>query len=227
MFRLIVATATVLAAPAVASAAPTVTTDQPCYVAEKQLMQFSGQGYTPGGDVNLFFSAGDKFGTYTAKADAAGAIQASVRAPGFDMFDQDPPSFDMFVTANDAAKLGPEGPIGPPEETFAAVQLKITDWTTTVAAFGKPVKRGQRVKLDTIGWVGAGEQLYVHYLRGGKAVRSEKVGALKGACGDLTKSFKAFNFKTAKPGNYAVRFSTEPKYSAKDRWSGFKVKLTA
>jgi hypothetical protein len=212
---------------AAALAAPTVTTDLPCYVAEKQLMSFSGQGYTPNGDVNLLFVANDVFGTFAAKADAAGAFSASVRAPALKVFKAKPPAVDVFVSANDAAKMGPDGPIGPPEETFAATQVRITEWDTTVKAFSKAVRAGQRVTVKTTGWTDAGNTLYVHYRRGGRTVRSEKIGALKGPCRDLTKSFKAFAFANAKPGEYAVRFSTAPKFSAKDRWTGFKVRLSA
>jgi hypothetical protein len=217
-----------LAAPAAASAAPTVTTDQPCYVADEQSMEFSGSGYSPNGQVGLFFSAGGKYGSYMATADASGAFTASVRAPSFEAFGEDPPSYPMSVTANDEAKIGPDGPLAPPEEIVAFMDLRITEWSADVPAFEKPVRRGQRVKLTTYGWVGAGETLYVHYLRGGKAVHSEKLAALKGPCGDLIKNFKAFNFKTAKPGNYAVRFSASAQWSGKDRWTGYKrVKLAS
>jgi hypothetical protein len=229
MRSLILALAGTLAAPAAASALPTVTADQPCYVAGKQDMQFSGQGWTPSAKVTLLFLAGGQIGSFDTTTDPAGALSTSLRAPTFDFFDEDPPSFGMSVTANDQSKFGPDGPIGPPEEAVAFTDLKVTDWTATVEAFELgAVKRGQRVKLETIGWVGAGDTLYVHYLRGGKAVHSEKLAALKGPCDDLTKNFKAFNFKSAKPGNYAVRFSTAAKWSAKDRWTGYKrVKLAS
>jgi len=66
----------------------------------------------------------------------------------------------------------------------------------------------------------------VHYLRNRKAVRSEKLGALKAPCGDLTKSFRAFALKSAKPGTYSVRFTTAAKWDKTDRWMGYKrVKL--
>jgi hypothetical protein len=65
-------------------------------------------------------------------------------------------------------------------------------------------------------------------MRGGKAVHSAKIAALKGDCGDLTANFKAFAFKSAKPGTYAIRFSTSKRWSAKDRWVGYKrVRLAA
>jgi hypothetical protein len=124
--------------------------------------------------------------------------------------------------------MGPDGPIGPPEESFAFASLKITEWDATVEAFELgSVRARQPVKLETHGWTGAGTTLYVHYLRGGKAVHSEKLGALKAPCGDLTKTFRAFKFKAAKPGNYAVRFSTTAKWDKTARWTGYKrVKLT-
>ncbi len=190
-------------------------------------MQFDGTGFTPAGAVNLLFMAGGEIGSFAATADAAGAFHASLRAPDFDTFDEDPPAFNMNVSINDAAKFGPDGPIGPPEETFAFVRLRITQWSADVAEFERAsVRAGQRVTLETRGWTGAGDALYIHYVRNGKAVRSEKLGALKGPCGDMTKSFKAFAFKSAKPGNYAVRFSTQARWDKDDRWMGYKrVKL--
>ena len=45
-----------LAVPALATAAPTVTADLPCY-SPGQPIGLSGAGYTPAGDVGLIFSA--------------------------------------------------------------------------------------------------------------------------------------------------------------------------
>ena len=103
------------------------------------------------------------------------------------------------MSANDVAKMGPEGPIGPPEESVAFLDIRITEWEVEAAALKRKLKRGQRVKVETVGWTGAADTLYVHYLRGGKAVFSKKVGALKPPCGDLTTSFKAFGFKPRSP----------------------------
>jgi hypothetical protein len=221
-----VATAVVtMVAPATASALPTLTTDRSCY-AEAESVAFTGSGFTPGADVSFFFAANGRLGTASTKADGAGAFLYRLRAPKLKDFDADSPAFDLSVTANDQTKFGPEGPVGPPEESFAASELRISEWSADIPkwnAAGAKSKRGQRVKLTTTGWTSTGDTLYMHYIRGGKAVFSEKVGALKAPCGDLSKTVKAFNFKNAKPGKYAVRFSTSARYSGKDAWLGYKT----
>ena len=169
-------------------------------------------------------------GTASTKADATGVFQCTVGAPKLKSFDADAPAFDLTTTANDQAKLGPDGPIGPPEETFAAGQVRISEWSLDIPKWDTDsavARRGQRFKLTTTGWTSTGGTLYLHYVRAGKAVHSEKVGALRAPCGDLTKTIKAFNFKTAKPGKYAVRFSTSARYRGTDTWLGYRaVRLT-
>ena len=105
------------------------------------------------------------------------------------------------------------------------MQLQVTEWSADVAAFERrSVRAGQRVKLETRGWTGAGDTLYIHYVRNGKAVRSEKLGALKGPCGDLTKSFRAFAFRSAKPGTYDVRFSAEATWDKRRSLDGLQAR---
>jgi hypothetical protein len=224
--RAVVVTAVlVTVAPTTASAFPTVTTDRSCY-AETEPLQFTGSGFTPGGDVGFFFAANGRFGIASTKADGTGAFQYTLGAPKLKDFDADSPAFDLTVTANDQTKLGPDGPIGPPEETFAASQVRISEWSLDVPKWNTAAarsKRGQRFKVTTTGWTSTGDTLYVHYVRGGKAVFSEKVGGLKAPCGDLSKTVRAFNFKTAKFGKYAVRFSTSAIYSGKDAWLGYRA----
>jgi hypothetical protein len=77
------------------------------------------------------------------------------------------------------------------------------------------------VRLETIGWIGE-NTLYAHYVRGGKLVGTQKIGTTRGACGELAKSFKAFSFRGAKRGTYAVRISASAKFDKRDRWIGFK-----
>jgi len=190
-------------------------------------MTFTGGGFTPNADIGLLFAANGVLGNYDATSDAAGAFKASVNAPTLDQFEAEPPRFRLGVTANDQSKFGPDGPIGPPEESFAPTDVTISDWDADVAAWNTKgaasSKRGKRVQIRAIGWTTAGTTLYIHYLRGAKAVFSGKVGTLTGSCGDLTKKIKTFSFKGAKPGNYAIRFSTSPKWNRNDRWTGYKA----
>jgi hypothetical protein len=201
-------------------------TDRGCY-SEGEPVRFSGQGFTAGATIGFFFASSGTFGQATTTADATGAFEFPLRAPRLKDFDADPPAFDLGVTANDQTKFSPDGTIiGPPENSVAAAEIRISEWTVDVARWNRPhasARAGQRVRLTTHGWTSAGTTLYVHYLRGGKAIRSEKVGALKPPCGDLTKTFTTFSSARLKPGTYSVRFSTAAKWSGKDAWLGYRA----
>lgn len=214
---------TSVAAPA--AARPSLTTDRACY-SEGETMTFTGQGFTPGAGIAFFLAANGVFGQASTTADPAGAFSYPLRAPTLKDFKAESPAFDLSVTANDQTKFGPDGPIGPPEDSVGIADVRISEWSVDVAQWDTPraaARRGQRVRLTTRGWTSAGDTLYIHYIRAGKALHSEKVGALKAACGDLTKTIKTFNFKSARPGTYAVRFSTSPKWSRTDAWLGYRA----
>ena len=194
------------------AAAPTVTTDRDCYVAGHDTIAIDGSGFTPGAAVTLTFTGNDTPLTSDATADATGALQTEVTAPALEDFGVEPPGLPVAVSTADGA--------------FAGIEL--TDWSATVDGFGRPVRRGQSVKLETIGWTGTTGPLYAHYVRGGRLVHSQRIGTPSGACGDLTKRFKAFSFRGAKPGTYSVRISATASFDKRDRWIGFKrVKLAS
>jgi hypothetical protein len=194
-----------------ALAAPTVSTDRECYVAGHDTIAVAGSGFTPSGPVTLTFTGNDQPLTVDAAADASGALQAEVTAPALEDFGVEPPGLPVSLTTADGAQAG----------------FELTDWSATVQGFGRSLRRGQSVKLETIGWIGD-TTLYAHYLRGSKVVHSQRIGTTAGACGDLTKRFKAFSFRGAKPGSYSVRISATPGFDPSDRWIGFKrVKLAS
>jgi hypothetical protein len=208
-----------------AQARPQLTLDRACY-SEEENMRLSGQGFTPGAKIAFIFVANGKLGQADTTADAAGAFTYEVRGPELRDFDGEPPGLDIAVTANDQSKFGPDGmPIGPPEESFALAEFRLSEWAVEVAKWEKrtaTARRGESVRVATRGWTSAGDTLYLHYVRGGKAVHSQKVGPLRGDCGDLTKSIKTFAFKGVKPGRYSVRFSASPRWDADDAWLGYR-----
>jgi hypothetical protein len=208
-----------------AAARPSLTTDRACY-SEGEPVRFSGQGFTAGATIGFIFASGGTLGQAVTAADATGAFEFPLRAPRLKDFRAEPPAFDLSVTANDQSKFGPDGTIiGPPEDSVAAAQIRVSEWTIDVPAWNSShasTRAGRRVRLTAHGWTSTGETLYVHYLRGGKAIRSEKVGALKAPCGDLTKTIKTFSSAQLKPGTYSVRFSTSAKWSGKDAWLGYR-----
>jgi len=216
-----VTAALLVLAPASAQALPTFTTDRTCYAAEWDIITFDGQGFTASAEIALLFAHNGQVGSFSTKADPAGVFRAQLRAPSLDDFEEER-AFELSVTANDQSKFGPDGPIGPPEEGVAFGQVRISERMVGVRAWdadGPATARGgQRLKLSATAWRGEGDALYIHYMRGRRAVRSEKLGTLTGACGDLRATFRAI----ARPGTYGVRFSTSPRWSARDAWMGYR-----
>jgi hypothetical protein len=201
-----------LTTPDIAAGAPTVALNQPCYAEESPIV-VTGNGYTPGGEVALMFAANGKVGTVVTRADSQGAINDTVRSPALDDFDIDGRRGELSLTANDQARIGSGAP---PEEQFAAATFQLTSWGVDVApwntdgpARGRPRRS---TTFDASGWVGLGDTLYAHYRRNGRTVRSVRIGALTGPCGDLKRRVRQFPFRPVPAGTYRVVFSTSPTY---------------
>ncbi len=220
----------VFALPCSALASPTFAADRTCY-GETDPMLFTGGGYTPGGAVALLFAANGKIGTFDLTADGAGAILGKVKAPKLSDFGAKPPRFTLDITANDQAKLGPTGPIGPPEDTFASTQVTVSIWDAVVKpwdtvgpARGNPK---HRVTLAAHGWTYLGSTLYGHYLRAGRLQHTVKVGALKAPCGDLTTTMREFPFRPVPAGRYRIVFDATKAYNPRDPAEWYKTVVVA
>lgn len=61
--------------------------------------------------------------------------------------------------------------------------------------------------IDTFGRTATGATLYAHYYRGTTRVRTVRIGALTGPCGDLRKTVPQFPFARVKAGEWRVFFS--------------------
>jgi hypothetical protein len=188
-----------------ALAAPSISTDRLCYSAGHDTIAIEGTGFAANAPVTLTFTGNDQTLESQATADANGALSTEVGAPTLEDFDNDTRGIPVSITTADGAMAG----------------IELSDWAATVDGFGRALRRGQSVKLDTYGWIGA-NTLYAHYLRGTKVVHSQRIGTTAGDCGDLTKRFKAFSFKGAKPGSYQVAISADAKLDKRARWIGFK-----
>ena len=118
-----------LAVPALATAAPTLTADLPCY-SPGQPIGLGGAGYTPSGDVGVVFSLAGAHGNNVVpaqaplRADAAGGINGRLPAPRL-ASDSDLRE-SVTVRANDQARIGPSGPIGLAEDSFATTQFTLS-----------------------------------------------------------------------------------------------------
>jgi hypothetical protein len=205
---LIVAAA--LASPASAAALPTVKADLPCY-SPGQPVTLTGAGYTPGGQVALMFQlAGARGNNIVAPknpltADPAGGINAAIPAP--DLASDNDLRETVTLTANDQAKIGPTGPIGTPEESFAATRFLLTDVSVRVVAWygGRANPRAQTT-FKVYGWEPL-HKVYAHYFLKGKRLKTVELGSVSGPCGDLSRTLRQFPFRPVPPGRYTIRFS--------------------
>src|SRR3954470_12357477 len=192
-------------------AAPAISTDRACYVSGNDTIAITGSGFAVNGPITLSFTGNDKVLTSDASADATGVLDTQVDTPSLADFGADSSGIPVAVDTADGAAAG----------------FDLVDWTGTLSGYGKSIRRGQRITVDTSGWIGA-TTLYLHYVRGGRTVRSQRIGTTTGACGDLTKRLRAFTFRGARPGNYVLRVSPNATFDGRDRWLGFgRVKLTS
>jgi hypothetical protein len=216
---------TALAAPALAAAAPTVNTDLPCYTPGMPI-GLSGAGYTPAGDVAIFYSLNGAHGNNLLtekaplKADAAGGINGRLTAP--QLASDNDLRETVTLTANDQARMGPNGPTGPPEESFAATQFQLSAVDVLVGPWLKGhVNPRALTTFKVVGWAPF-RRVYAHYLLNGKRIKTVKIGAVSGPCGDLTKKVRQFPFRPVPAGRYQIRFTGTPFYDPQGFWIGYR-----
>jgi hypothetical protein len=85
--------------------------------------------------------------------------------------------------------------------TLSGWDVKVPQWLNRTA------DPRRSMTVDTYGWTGGHANLYAHYYRGATRIRSVKVGALTGPCGNLKRQVKQFPFKGVKAGEWRIFFS--------------------
>ena len=207
-----------LAPAAVAQAQqPTLQFGQPCY-ADGQPADFTGSGYTPGGEVDMLFSLpGDPRGGFDVTADPVGAIAGAPPAREDVLLRDDETRETIFVTANDRTRIDAGAP---PESQFGAAQFTFTRW----AGFspGRYVP-GRKVRVEIYGWAFAeGERAYFLFRKGSRTVASVRIGTLAGPCGDRKARVRVP--RNLKAGAYKVWLSTDRrKPSDRSTWRRARV----
>jgi hypothetical protein len=184
--------ATVLAAPAAASAA-TLRLDpaKPCFGTGDRL-NFVGTGFTPGGIVD-FTRDGDPIrADPPITADAAGAVDA-----GLTVLKRQGRKVRTY-TATDRSDPAIRAST---RVTVSEARVRVRPTT------GRPsrVRRIAAVGFTT------GRTLWAHIVRGKRVLRSFRIGRLRGACHELTTRRRLF---PADPptGQYLIQFDTERTY---------------
>jgi hypothetical protein len=198
-----------LALPAAAAADATLSVDQPCYTPGERITA-TGGGYTPGSQVgvslSVLSSAGTKF--FFARdpltPDDGGNISVSIRAPELSLDDD---------TVEDAAVAAYQEP-GDESTPFGSAFFKLSTYDLVVAPWdNENVNPKKATTFRAYGFEGLGPVLYAHYFLHGKLKKTVRIGALTGACGDLSKRMKQFPFRPVAAGDWRVDFDTSRAYS--------------
>jgi hypothetical protein len=207
--------------PALAAAAPSITADLPCYT-PGQTITLAGGGFTPSADVVLLLALSGHNGhqllsSDPVKTDATGALSARLRAP--DLATDSDTRETVDLTANDQSRVGPDGrPLDPPEDGFAATQFLLSSFDASVDAWqARRANPRRSARLTVTGWEPY-HAVWAHYFFGKKLVRSVRVGAVSGPCGDLTKTIRQFPFKGVKAGTWTVYFSPSQVFNREGMW---------
>jgi hypothetical protein len=150
----------VLAAPAAASAAPTLALDGSCYTPGMRI-GLSGAGYTPGGQLQASIALGLRTHSFTGQADPAGEIGGGIRMP-----ELEGDALDATLTTVDSGAV-PPGQAPGPEQT-AVAPFRASPWAMIVPGWGDGrtigrARPGRVTRVEAIGFVGsATTTLYAH-----------------------------------------------------------------
>jgi len=197
--------------PAGALARPSLSFDAPCYSAGDTIA-YSGGGYTPDGEVNMFFgTAGKLVGRYATHADATGALSGRLDAPDPGRFmDSAEDAAEVGVSANDQARLDADAG---PEESVGFATFRLSRFGFRMRTPGNRDMTPRRpVRFEVTGYTNAvGRPAFLHYRRAGRTLETVRLGTLRGPCGDLKKSLRrAFPFRPVPAGEYKLAVTTSP-----------------
>jgi hypothetical protein len=209
---------------ATAYAAPTVVADRSCYSLLTPVT-LTGDGFTAGGDLLVGGTVRYPDGataealTVPAVADAQGHLEGMFGLPQIDYR-----RLTFTATVSDLSRIAQGAPVA---EQSASTMFTVVPfgayfrpWNTDGPARARP---GRRARLEVDGYIAtASRTLYVHYVRHGRLVKTQRVGRLDRECGSLTTRFEQFAFHPVKPGRYRVIFDTTRRWPNEDAWSGYR-----
>ncbi len=208
--------AALLAAPAAASADPSIAVDRPCYASPAQradTVRLTGSGFAPNSPYTVTLD-GQPLGGATGTTDAAGNLAGSFAPPA-------PPvgvreaAHVLAVQQGDVAASTP----------FSVARLL----AAFTPAAGDPSRLRVRFEVVGFGLSGAtAPPVYLHYVRpDGRPLWTVKLGTASGPCGSLTadRPRRLFPF-AARGGSWRLQFDTARTYrrvTAKSRFLFFAV----
>jgi hypothetical protein len=197
------AVAAALAVPTAAAATATVTVDRDCYSPGDTIRE-RGTGFTPGAEIAetlalLDPETSDPFGQLVAppfSADAGGSFDRRIAAP--QLASRTHRRERAIAAFTDQAD--PRGEAPTVDWWLTAWRVEIRQW------MGGRARPGRSMLVDAYGWTW-GTSLYAHYYRGRTAVKTVRLGALRGSCGDMRKRVLQFPFRRPRRGRWTVAFS--------------------
>jgi hypothetical protein len=185
----------VLAFAAPAHAAPGVGVEHRCY-AEGDSIGIRGYGFTAGSPIRLTLerrASAPLVDTSDPVADPNGIVTGSYQLEtDTGWFEGDESRFTLTLRMAESAEMA------------AATTFTLSRWNVDVDGTFAP---GRAVTLNALGFTQAvGKTLYAHYVRGGKRVKTIKLGTAKGPCGNRKVHLSdAFPFDDVAPGEWRIR----------------------
>ena len=188
---------------------PAVSFDRTCYAPGDAVAE-TGRGFTPNAQILQVLAlltpgGGTLLGTLSAThtADAAGTFNDRIRAPRLRRArDRTETAASVFTDQAAPPPADPNALPGPAVIwTLSARDVRVAQWSARTA------DPARSMTIDAFGWTSAGSALYAHYYRGTARVRSVRIGALTGACGNLRRQVRQFPFRGVRAGEWRVFFS--------------------
>ena len=213
-----------LAAAAIPSAAHAASaqTDHACY-SPGEIVTETGSGFTPNTEVTeslaLLSPASGRAWSFRAPpltTDDQGAFVRRLHAP--DLQDAGDRQESALAALTDQAN--PSAPV--------IARWTLSDWTLRIREWSDHVaKPGRQMTIDTYGWTTESGTLYAHYYRGTTPLKSVRIGATTGDCGNLKKKVPQFPMKKVKAGEYTLYVSRTASFDkAHDAWLRMKTRVS-
>jgi hypothetical protein len=179
-----------------ASAAVTLDPLKPCYVAaqetQRELIDVAASGFTPLSKVEVYV---DETHSTTADVLVDGKVSGKVTAPFVDAGERE---FTLRVTEQ-----------GMSANSITAVS-RVTRFS--VEQVPKLAKTDQKVHFKGRGFTQP-LPIYMHYIYGGRSLKTIKLGSPKGNCGTFNVRRKQFPFKKRpRVGSWTIQFDQLPYY---------------
>ena len=115
----------------------------------------------------------------------------------------------MFgVGAHDQIRI--QADTDPERQHSADTSFRLSRWEVELEQpNGARVRAAKPMRVTAVGYTHAiGKQLYVHYTRAGKRLKTLKLGRLAGDCGDRQKRLARALPRGLRPGRYKLVFNT-------------------